>query len=301
MYQEAKGTLSGFQRKKGGTSMVSNYGDYLAKVNPKYFVCTEYLTSLAVIVQRNNEKDFLQTYEIVADDVVGYGPKEDRQSVLGSPVAPKSAKLVVEADKEGNMIYLIVVLKNFAKEYMQRVMSKKKPYIVKEWLPPSLIRQMAAAQHGEEFDEHGKPIDGSGAGGAAAAQHQEDQGDLEKNAETAFEKSRQQLRRWAKAHYGEVFVAWLHVKCIRVFVEAVLMYGLPVNFLAALVKPNKKNAEKKIRQQLKSAYVALVGGQSAADFDDGDKPHGATGEGGAALSAEKFFPYVSFTFKPLGD
>jgi V-type H+-transporting ATPase subunit C len=311
MYQEAKATLSGFQRKKGGASMQTSFADYLMKVNPKNFVCTEYLVSLCVIVQKSNEKEFLSTYENVGDDVVGYGPADDRQSVLGSPVVPKSAQLVVEPDKEGNMIYLIVVLKNFTKEYIARVLSKKKQYVVKEWLPPSLVRALASQQvhMGDELDEHGG---GGGHHGQQQQQQQskdsqqqqqqtEDHGDLEKNAETAFEKSRQQLRRWAKAHYGEVFIAWLHVKCIRVFVEAVLMYGLPVNFLAALIKPNKKTSEKKIRQQLKAAYVSLVGDQAVTDFDDGEKPHAATGEGGAAMSAEKFFPYASFTFKPTGD
>jgi V-type H+-transporting ATPase subunit C len=44
------------------------------------------------------------------------------------------------------------------------------------------------------------------------------------------------LMRWCKTHYGDAFVAWMHIKVIRVFVESVLRYGLPVDFTAVLYK-----------------------------------------------------------------
>eukprot|EP00559_Dactyliosolen_fragilissimus_P007398 CAMPEP_0184871366 /NCGR_PEP_ID=MMETSP0580-20130426/40677_1 /TAXON_ID=1118495 /ORGANISM="Dactyliosolen fragilissimus" /LENGTH=481 /DNA_ID=CAMNT_0027374015 /DNA_START=129 /DNA_END=1574 /DNA_ORIENTATION=- len=44
------------------------------------------------------------------------------------------------------------------------------------------------------------------------------------------------LTRWCKTHYGEAYVAWMHIKVIRVFVESVLRYGLPVDFTAVLYK-----------------------------------------------------------------
>jgi V-type H+-transporting ATPase subunit C len=44
------------------------------------------------------------------------------------------------------------------------------------------------------------------------------------------------LTRWCKTHYGEAFVAWMHIKVIRVFAESVLRYGLPVDFTAVLYK-----------------------------------------------------------------
>ena len=44
------------------------------------------------------------------------------------------------------------------------------------------------------------------------------------------------LTRWCKNHFGDVFVAWMHIKVIRVFVESVLRYGLPVDFTAVLYK-----------------------------------------------------------------
>ena len=34
-------------------------------------------------------------------------------------------------------------------------------------------------------------------------------------------------------------MVWMHVKILRLFVESVLRYGLPVDFSAALVQPKK--------------------------------------------------------------
>ena len=48
----------------------------------------------------------------------------------------------------------------------------------------------------------------------------------------ATDKKRQfgPLVRWLKVNFSESFMAWIHVKALRVFVESVLRYGLPVNF-----------------------------------------------------------------------
>merc|ERR1712176_257837 len=52
------------------------------------------------------------------------------------------------------------------------------------------------------------------------------------------------LSRWCKTHYGEAYVAWMHIKVIKVFVESVLRYGLPVDFTAVLYKvTNGKDQE----------------------------------------------------------
>lgn len=44
-----------------------------------------------VVVPRSLETGFLQKYEALADDMVGYGESGDRESVRGSPVVPDSA------------------------------------------------------------------------------------------------------------------------------------------------------------------------------------------------------------------
>ena len=48
------------------------------------------------------------------------------------------------------------------------------------------------------------------------------------------------LVRWLKVNFGESFTAWIHVKALRVFVESVLRFGLPVNFQGMVLLPQRK-------------------------------------------------------------
>jgi V-type H+-transporting ATPase subunit C len=45
-----------------------------------------------------------------------------------------------------------------------------------------------------------------------------------------------EVLRLARTGWGEAVMVWVHVMCLRVFVETVLRYGLPLEFVAALVK-----------------------------------------------------------------
>lgn len=49
------------------------------------------------------------------------------------------------------------------------------------------------------------------------------------------DKLRRQLQRWAMTNFGEAFFLWVHLKCIQCYVEAILRFGLPVNFEAMLL------------------------------------------------------------------
>lgn len=64
------------------------------------------------------------------------------------------------------------------------------------------------------------------------------------------------LVRWLKINFSETFTAWVHLKCLRLFVESVLRYGLPVNFQAAIIKPQKKGT-KRLRETLDNMYSHL--------------------------------------------
>lgn len=61
------------------------------------------------------------------------------------------------------------------------------------------------------------------------------------------------LVRLLKTNFGELFSAWIHLKVVRLFVESVLQYGLPPQFLAVVLKPLGKDlakSEKKLRLAL---------------------------------------------------
>mmetsp|Transcript_38988 Transcript_38988/g.79797 ORF Transcript_38988/g.79797 Transcript_38988/m.79797 type:complete len:106 (+) Transcript_38988:1063-1380(+) len=75
------------------------------------------------------------------------------------------------------------------------------------------------------------------------------------------------LTRWCKTHFGEAFVAWMHIKVIRVFCESVLRYGLPVDFTAVLYKV-AKNKDQALTDALDKALGE--GGNAGDDVNDDD-------------------------------
>lgn len=48
------------------------------------------------------------------------------------------------------------------------------------------------------------------------------------------------LIRWCTTTYTEVFTAWIHLKAIRLYVEAVLRYGLPYAAQSIIMEPAKQ-------------------------------------------------------------
>ncbi|KAL2042896.1 hypothetical protein N7G274_004656 [Stereocaulon virgatum] len=58
--------------------------------------------------------------------------------------------------------------------------------------------------------------------------------------------------------WGEAVMAWIHVLALRVFVETVLRYGLPLQFVCGLLRTTTKLA-KKARGSLDAAYSHLGG------------------------------------------
>ncbi|XP_058034463.1 V-type proton ATPase subunit C 2 [Ahaetulla prasina] len=95
------------------------------------------------------------------------------------------------------------------------------------------------------------------------------------------------LLRWLKVNFSEAFVAWIHIKALRVFSESVLRYGLPVNFQAMLLHPNKKSM-KRLREVLNAIFKHLDEVAAASLMDTSvDIP-------GLQLSNQDYYPYVYF-------
>uniref|UniRef100_A0A8C6M1S5 V-type proton ATPase subunit C n=1 Tax=Nothobranchius furzeri TaxID=105023 RepID=A0A8C6M1S5_NOTFU len=111
--------------------------------------------------------------------------------------------------------------------------------------------------------------------------------DKEEMARLSTDKKKQfgPLVRWLKVNFSEAFIAWIHIKALRVFVESVLRYGLPVNFQAMLLHPHKKNM-KKLREVLYDLYKHLDSGAAIIDASM-DIP-------GLNLSQQDYYPYVYY-------
>jgi V-type H+-transporting ATPase subunit C len=76
----------------------------------------------------------------------------------------------------------------------------------------------------------------------------------------------------------------MHVKALRLFVESILRYGLPVNFLAVLIQPGKKQT-RKLREVLNQLYSHLDTSVSQGPVDDIP---------GLNLGQQEYYPYVYF-------
>jgi len=96
------------------------------------------------------------------------------------------------------------------------------------------------------------------------------------------------LVRWLKVNFSECFCAWIHVKALRVFVESVLRYGLPVNFQAILIHPSKKTV-KRLRDVLNHLYGHLDSSAavSGSHADSVDIP-------GLGFGQSEYYPYVYY-------
>lgn len=77
------------------------------------------------------------------------------------------------------------------------------------------------------------------------------------------------LVRWLKVNFSESFIDWMHVKMLRVYVESVLRYGLPINFHVFILQPNTKTS-KKLTDILDKLYSKMGNGPPSSH---GSKKH----------------------------
>lgn len=95
---------------------------------------------------------------------------------------------------------------------------------------------------------------------------------------------------FCKAAFSDVLVAWMHVKCMRVFVESVLRFGIPASegnsSFAAFIVHIKAGKEAQARKAIQNAIAAGCG----AGYSTG---------GGEGDGEEDYFPYVSVSLTPF--
>lgn len=144
----------------------------------------------------------------------------DRHGKKGSPIVPGSLTKVME--DSDSILYTITVLKGmYEAGYYE---GEEFVHGTKTDLLGAFAKTLREKRYmvREDFT-----FDPTQQGKAAMALEQ---------LQVEVDNMRSGLTRWCKTHYGEAFVAWMHIKVIRVFVESVLRYGLPVDFTAVLYK-----------------------------------------------------------------
>lgn len=241
-YADKMTALQEATRRKQGNLISADLNDILTQeiMDKVKVVDTEYLKTVFVAVPMGMREVFEKNVDKVGGDLVGYGGPDwtrdstklgepvsfgshvDRHKVRGSPVVPGSLKKVHSDDD--SVLYAVTILKgqyqagyyennefqqgayiDFEDEFNKAC--KEKRFTVREftWDPEQ------ASKASMQLEQLKVEVDGM------------------KSA----------LLRWCKNHYGDAFVAWMHIKVIRVFVESVLRYGLPVDFTAVLYKVAK--------------------------------------------------------------
>lgn len=246
-YGDKQIALQEVKRRKGGNLIGGDLNDILnAEIMSKVKVInSEYLKTLFIAVPKSMQENFESGVEKLGNDLVGFGGPDwtrdptklgepvnfgshvDRHKVRGSPVVPGSLQQVFKDDD--SILYAITILRgqyesgyyeggefqagskiDFEEEFTKACREKRFHVRAFEWDPSQANKSsMVLEQLQVEVD------------GMKSA-----------------------LTRWCKNHYGDAFVAWMHIKVIRVFVESVLRYGLPVDFTSVLYKVHGENGEK---------------------------------------------------------
>lgn len=115
-------------------------------------------------------------------------------------VVPRSAQRI-DADDEYTL-YAVTTFKKHSQEFLHKSREQK-------WIPRDY-----------KFKEGGE---------------QEERKEIERVAQEE-KKLRGEALRTGRISWGEAVMAWIHVLALRVFVESVLRYGLPLAFVCGLVK-----------------------------------------------------------------
>ncbi|NXU01970.1 VATC2 ATPase, partial [Buphagus erythrorhynchus] len=274
-YNNIKGNLQSLEKKTMGNLLTRTLADIVHKED--FVLHSEYLITLLVVVPKSSYLQWQKTYESLSDMVV-----------------PRSTKMITE-DAEGGLFTVTLfrkVMDDFkAKARENRFMVREFYYDEKELKCEKEELMKLASDKKQQYRQPLLPacLSTSLRNGFMVATVS---GELHLAHKTeAWEKEHDLLKgpllRWLKVNFSEAFVAWIHVKALRVFVESVLRYGLPVNFQAMLLQPNRKSV-KRLRDVLNVVFKHLDEVAAASIMDPGmDIP-------GLQLSNQEYYPYVYF-------
>jgi hypothetical protein len=211
---------------------------------------SDFFSSVAIVIPAAVEDVFLTTYHTLDSTAVPMGPDGRRESQKGSPVVPRSARKLA-SDREGYLLYTVLVLKPFLDSFRAAVRERR-------WVVRDFAYVPGLAGSGKKTCD-----------------------DLAKEVTSALNI----LKDFARRKFEESLGRWMHVKMIRVHVDSVLRYGLPVNYQAWLLCPLKGTSPALFTAALKSAWKLIAG--AAGEFDAMYEPPAAPGAGGGGGEEEE--------------
>lgn len=250
-YADVKGTIANLKKGAGTTLMGADL--------------TEVLTPDVVKHDDFVAKEHISTVLVIV-------PKGQEKEFLANYekadpfVVPRSAKqfqklengsLTNIEDKDGNALWRIVCFKKSVDATKKAL--KEFKCIVREWsYEPNAYKE--SLQHMDKL-------------------------------QADFQKAELTLKRHCAHAFSDTLSAWMHLKAMRVFVEAVLRYGVPANFAPFIVRPTSAKTIPKLRSTLTDVFAAssLFGQTYIGGEKQGDE------------AEEAYYPYVSIPFQPLSD
>jgi V-type H+-transporting ATPase subunit C len=253
-YTQAKTGLQALLRKHGGSLAVRDLSDVVPRDK---LVSTENITTLVVVVSKPSREEFLSNYEHMTEFVV-----------------PRSAVEVAE-DKD-YVAFMVVMFRRVVDEF--KVAARSKSFQAKELAATALELLAAEGDGTSTVTATMAAVSHDGGSSACVTDNEATLARLRQDMEL----KRSALIQWCLASYGEAFSSWIHVTAIRLFVESILRYGLPPQFMPVLMRPGPKNQA--ALRKLLAANFGAVGGQ-----------HFTSEPGGGGGVGEDLFPYVSFT------
>jgi len=210
-------------------------------IKPEELVDTENLTTVFVVLTKENVKHFLQHYET-------YGEQPDLPAAV-----PDSYKVLKE---DGDMILAsVVVLKKLHQDFKTALEKDKK----------AKIREFVYNEERAKLSEMEK-----------------------KKLEETKNEMRNSLINLCTSDFSETFISWMHLKCVRVFAESVLRYGVPPNFFVVLIKV--EGHERRMHKVLKDE-THVQGDEDDAMYDKDD------GAGGSDFYSYVLIPNNTSDFK----
>ena len=234
---------------------------------------SEYVRSYLVVVPGGaaGEASFLSTYETLAAGAVPYGPEGRREELRGSPVVPGSARRLA-ADREGYALFALAALCKYDGELRAALKERKLTLREHAYAPAAAA---AAARAAEEL-----------AGETAAALAQ--------------------LRDAAQRKLGELLALALHVKAVRLFVDAVLRYGLPTGGggggggdsrcpYAAVLVVSARGKQRAVLEAVRAAWASIGSAEARASLERVYGEGGAAGGGGQGAGSDPVIPGVTDT------
>ena len=263
-HAEKVSNLTAWQRKKAINLGTSDFEDFLTQkdISSVDMIDNEHLLTLMVSLGRDLESEFLVNYSSSdgwSKDIASYGPPDDRDSVKGSPVVPNSASKVFENSDQ--VMYAITVLRGHTTPGSMDFNGDYTAGGAVDYVEPlkAAFREKRCTLRPLVFD----PTKALG----VDANVDKAQGEVDKSVNV--------VTRWCSAHFGEIFSAFVHLRVISAYIESVMRYGVPANFVTMFMRHDHKRPKMAVAgltaMVLKVQPALIRSNDNEVDEDDEDQ------------------------------